>query len=139
MKTLLISFIFSLLFISCRKESNASISFVLLGETQPFIADSSIVSYERSDFLFTLTPTAAQKVRDNIKKDYVLKVDNDTIYEGTFWIDYLSSLPNKLVAASIAPTAGEMRMWLFNHKASDPDPRNDTRLIRALRSADKLK
>jgi hypothetical protein len=110
-----------------------------LGERKPFITDNSIVSYQKEDFIFTLTPAAAQKVRDNIKKDYVLKVDNDIIYEGTLWIDYLSSLPNKLVVASIAPTGGDMSMRLFNHKPSDPDPRNDTRLINALLGANKLK
>lgn len=137
MKSISTFLLIAMLFLGCRKESNGKVAFYLLGETQPFIADTSIVSYDKSDFHFILTATAAQKVRDNIKKDFALKVDETVIYEGTFWIDYLSSLPNKPVAGSIEPIGSTMRMWLFN---SPPiDSRNDSRLINALRGAGKLK
>lgn len=139
MKITTIFLLLSLSILACQKESHGTVAFYLLGETQTIIADSSIVSYQKSNFQFILTPTAAQKVREHIKKDFVLKVDETAIYEGTFWSLILSSLPNKLVVANIAPQTNEMDMSLFLDKGTNPDPRNDSRLIAALRGADKLK
>ncbi len=139
MKMFTITAFISLFFLGCQKESNGKVAFYLLGETMPFITDTSIVSYQKSNFQFVLTPTAAQKVRDNIKKDFVLKVDETAIYEGTFWLLIFSSLPNKPIIANIAPQTNEMDMSFFLDKMSNPDPRNDSRLIAALRGAGKLK
>jgi hypothetical protein len=141
MKVLALFLIASLSLFSCQKESTstATVTFYLLGETQPFIADSSIVSYQKSNFQFVLTPMAAQKVRNNLKKDFVLKVDSTAISEGTFWSLIFSSLPNKNLTANIAPQTNEMDMSFFLDKVSNPDPRNDSRLISAMRGAGKLK
>ena len=138
MKILIMTAFISLTFLGCQKESNGKVAFYLLGETMPFIADTSIVSYQKSNFQFVLTPTAAQKVRDNVKKDFVLKVDETTIYEGTFWLLIFSSLPNKPLTANIAPQTNEMGMSFFLDKTPNSDPRNDSRLMTALRGAGKL-
>jgi hypothetical protein len=146
MKHFIIFLSLSLFLGSCKKESstnnsssNGVVAFYLLGETQPFIADTSIISYKSSNFQFVLTPTAAQKVRDNLKKDFVLKVDDTAICEGTFWLLSFSSIPNKALTANIAPASVEMDMGIFLDKVANPDPRSDSRLISALRGAGKLR
>jgi len=126
----------------------------------PVISEADIVTYTFTNHLMTLTPEAAQRISDfdmhhRLEETFVIVVNGERIYRGAF-VSFLSSHLNSNLAALPSITLwGKRQFTIYTNlppnslpieraysapfSETEPDPRSDDRIRRALEMLHKLK
>ncbi|MCI0616616.1 hypothetical protein L0244_26865 [bacterium] len=110
----------------------------------PIISVDDIDYYKWRDHIFSLKPSARDKLKSIAKRlrlygrPFVVVANNERIYLGAFWAAFFSSIPSfpqidvtLLPTDATVSTLGIAKAWIEN----EPDLRNDPRIYTALKSA----
>jgi hypothetical protein len=117
----------------------------------PVLSEADILFYTFTNHLMTLTSEAAQRIArlpiPDLIEPFVVVVNGERIYRGTFVLSVCSgsvALPSITLWGFVLPTPPPNsfcieRTYAAPFSKTDPDPRSDIRVKRALEMLHKLK